>query len=52
MVRNDTAAPTRTPTRTPTEAPGQFPGPERHYQPERLCPAQRQEGGWRARPRG
>ena len=51
MARNDTAAPTRTPTRTPTEAPEQYPGPERHYQPERLCPVQRQEGGWRARPR-
>lgn len=44
------ATPTRTPTRTPTESPGKRPGPERHYQPERLCPDQKQKGGWRARP--
>jgi hypothetical protein len=44
--------PTLTPTRTPTLAPGQEPDREPYYQPERLCPAQKQEGGWRARPRG
>jgi hypothetical protein len=44
--------PTLTPTRTPTLAPEQEPDRAPYYQPERLCPAQKQEGGWRARPRG
>ena len=36
-------APTRAPV-MPSE------DPERYYHPERLCPDQRQDGGWRTRP--
>ena len=44
-------APTQTPTRTPTpqrEKP-RF-EPERHYNPERLCPSQRRDGERFSRP--
>ncbi len=34
---------------TPVEEP-RMPDPERHYNPERLCPDQSKDGGWRARP--
>lgn len=43
--------PTKTPTQTPTKNPEPGTAPERYYQPERLCPDQRQKGSWRARPR-
>lgn len=45
------AAPTTTPTRTGTptrERPGL--DPERHYNPERLCPSQRRDGEKFSRP--
>lgn len=39
-------SPTTTPTETPTKAPERehITDPERHYNPERLCPTQRQRG--------
>ncbi len=43
-----TEAPAKTPTKAPTEDPN--PGPERYYRPDRLCPDQKQDGGWRSRP--
>lgn len=39
-----------TPVKTPVKAPSETPGPERWYQPERLCPNQRKEGAERSRP--
>lgn len=37
--------PVKTPTRTPTRtSPETTPAPERFYQPERLCPTQRDDG--------
>ena len=42
---------TKTHTETPL-APEKTPmsDPERHYNPQRLCPDQSKDGGWRARP--
>lgn len=40
-----TEAPTTTPTRTEPTV-----NPERHYNPERLCPSQRQDGERHSRP--
>lgn len=51
MPAPQTDSPTKTgaPTRErPFESPR--PGPERHYQPERLCPTQRKDGTWKSRP--
>lgn len=49
-----TEAPTTTPTTTPDtpvrENPFSLPEPDRFYNPERLCPDQSQQGGWRSRP--
>ena len=43
----ETISPTRTPTRTEPSTP---PDPERHFNPERLCPSQRKDAGDGARP--
>ena len=43
----DTKTRTGTPT-SPEKAP--MSDPERHYHPQRLCPDQSKDGGWRARP--
>lgn len=32
------------------ESPTPFDDPQRFYQPERLCPDQGKEGGWKSRP--
>ena len=45
--RPETETKTGTPV-APEKAP--MPDPERHYQPQRLCPDQTKDGGWRARP--
>ena len=47
----ETTPDTKTRTGTPI-APERAPmsDPERHYQPERLCPDQTKDGGYRARP--
>lgn len=47
---------TETPVKAPTESPVRnpshrsIPDPDKHYSPERLCPDQRKEGGWRGSP--
>lgn len=49
---NETETSTPVKTGAPTQAPERMPmeDPERYYQPERLCPDQSKDGGWRARP--
>jgi len=42
--------PVETPVRAPTQVPDDMPGPEKFYNPERLCPDQKRDGGWRTRP--
>lgn len=36
-------APVKDPVKTPVRTPEERPGPDRYYQPERLCPAQKQD---------
>lgn len=40
---------TRTPVRTPTK-PAETPAPDRHFNPDRLCPAQKKDAGDGGRP--
>lgn len=40
---------TRTPVRTPTR-PAPTPDPDRHFNPDRLCPGQKKDAGDGARP--
>ena len=41
-----TETPAEAPVKTPGITPEETPGPERHYQPEKLCPDQRKDGAW------
>ena len=45
-----TRAPTEAPSRAPARRPFETPDPDRHYNPERLCPAQKKDGGHRTMP--
>ncbi len=42
-------AETVTPVRTPTR-PSETPAPDRYFNPDKLCPAQKKDGGGGARP--
>lgn len=45
-----TITPVEAPPRAPSRSPEEIPGPEKYYNPERLCPDQRRDGGFRTRP--
>lgn len=52
-MADPTTSPNPVKTGAPTQAPDRVPmidDPERYYQPQRLCPDQSKDGGWRARP--
>lgn len=51
MPEPTTSPDTKIGTETPVKSdPAPMSDPERHYMPERLCPSQTQDGGWRAKP--
>ena len=45
-----TEAPVKAPPKAPEKSPDKKPSPERYYEPKRLCPDQKKDGGWRTQP--